>query len=298
LSADIKTDNVSGAVGLVQRADIGWVHDVTYDHMEGREIKGTSDWANYSTVIDIPEDCDNFYIAGYLEEKGKAWFKNFKLEEVSKDVPTTGKHGLLSKEPKKKTVSRYDKKDTDKAPVNPSFDDKRTGTDSVNKDSPFGWYLGGTAPKNYKLSLETSNASSGSSKCASMQSIKLDAEEFGTLMQTIDAEKYRGKRMRLGADIKTKDADSAALWMRIDGESGETLGFDNMDNRRIKGTSDWTRYECVLDVPADSEFIAFGVLMEVGQVWFTNVTLEEVSQDVKSTNMERNRPLNMDFEED
>jgi len=39
--------------------------------------------------------------------------------------------------------------------------------------------------------------------------------------------------------------------MRIDKETTQ-LAFDNMENRAIKGTTDWLKYDVVLDIPKDA----------------------------------------------
>jgi hypothetical protein len=107
-----------------------------------------------------------------------------------------------------------------------------------------------------------------------------------TLAQTVPfgAEVYRGKRLRLSADVKAEAvADWAGLWLRVDGPSG-TLGLDNMLGRPIRGTSDWTSYAIVLDVPRDSVGIAFGILLAgAGQVWLDDVRFEVVGPDVPTT---------------
>jgi hypothetical protein len=54
-------------------------------------------------------------------------------------------------------------------------------------------------------------------------------------MQVFRADDYRGKRLRLSGYVKAEKIDQwAGLWMRIDGEN-KTLGFDNMENRGIRG---------------------------------------------------------------
>ena len=59
-----------------------------------------------------------------------------------------------------------------------------------------------------------------------------------------------------------------------------------MQNRPIKGTSDWTRYEIVLDVPQNAAAIAFGIrLRGKGQVWLDDVQFAIVGPDVPTTNM-------------
>lgn len=167
---------------------------------------------------------------------------------------------------------------------------------------PKGWHPAGSHPKSYEMGLCADTCHSGT-RCARIQSIEKSVAGFGTLMQMVDAGSFLNKRMKLGAQIKTENVDWAALWMRIDGENGKALGFDNMQKNPIKDTTDWHYYECVLDVPEASKFIAFGVLLSArGKVWFTNVALEAVSNDTETTD---NReilsngalPINLKFEE-
>jgi hypothetical protein len=126
---------------------------------------------------------------------------------------------------------------------------------------------------------------------------------FGTLMQMFKANNYRNKRMRLSAMTKSEGIDHwAGLWMRVDGpERGKYLAFDNMQNRPIKGTTDWQKYMVVLDIPQESVHIAFGILLDgKGQIWFSNIEFEEVGTDVPVTSSDKNgeypdKPENLDF---
>jgi len=298
LSADIKTEKVSaGNAGLTFRADIGWKHSVTSDYSTGREIAGTTNWTNHNCVIDIPEKSENFYIGGWMNGKGKSWFKNFKVEEVGKEVATTGPDGSLVKAAKK-VASNYEKSNYSQKPVNLKFNDKRNSENTAHKNVPFGWFVGDMEDPCYEVKTELRDITKGGGKCVVFSSIKPSENGFGTFMQMIDAKLYRGKRMRFSADIKTRDAKQAALWMRIDGPHGVTLGFDNMDNRPIGKNTDWKRYSCVLDVPKESQNIALGMLMVSGNCCFSNMAFEEVSAEVPSTCMTVFQPVNMSFEED
>ena len=77
-----------------------------------------------------------------------------------------------------------------------------------------------------------------------------------------------------------------------------------MNDRKITGTTSWTKYEIVLDVPSNAFKLAYGVLLdETGQVWFDNVTFEIVSDKVKTTGSinggtspVQNEPTNLNFE--
>ncbi len=110
----------------------------------------------------------------------------------------------------------------------------------------------------------------------------------GTLRQSFQADSVRGHRLRFRAFVYTKlDEGTAGLWMRVDGPGvQEVLAFDNMNLRPITGYTPWRPYEVVLDVPAQSSVIAFGLLVEGrGQVWLDDVQLEVVRSAVPSTDM-------------
>jgi serine/threonine-protein kinase len=148
-------------------------------------------------------------------------------------------------------------------------------------DYPRGWGGGG---KDYELARDTEVKHGGTASGA----IRATAEAkdgFGTFTQGIQAEKYRAKRVRLAGWIK---ADSVAgwsgLWMRVDGKERAALAFDNMSDRAVKDTSDWTQFQVVLDVPDAAEQIYFGCLLAgKGKVWVDDLSLEIVGNDVAAT---------------
>lgn len=158
---------------------------------------------------------------------------------------------------------------------------------------PNGWHKAGSDPQNYEMSVDATMKHSGKTG-AHVKSIGDKAEGFGTLMQTFKADNYRGKRLRMSAWMKTEKADSAQLWMRLDGAK-RSLGFDNMDNRAAKGTTDWKKYEVTLDVPESTVNIAFGVLVNgKGQAWVDDFQFEIVGNDVPATNMLSPEDMNRD----
>ncbi len=66
----------------------------------------------------------------------------------------------------------------------------------------------------------------------------------------------------------------------------QMLGFDNMDNRAVKGTTEWQKYEIILDVPENAVGIAFGSFVSgKGQAWVDDFQLKVVGKDVPSPNM-------------
>ena len=125
---------------------------------------------------------------------------------------------------------------------------------------------------------------------------------FGTMMQAIDASEYRGKRLRLSSYVKSKGVENwAGVWMRVDGpEQSRSLAFDNMNDRPIKGTKDWTRCDIVLDVANEATGIAFGILVNgPGTVWLDDVKFEVVTTAVPTTGTRQGvakKPANLNFE--
>lgn len=161
-----------------------------------------------------------------------------------------------------------------------SLTDGRVLTDDALK----GWLRAGDRPQNYEMRLDKSTKHGGQAS-AHIKFMADKPEGFGTLMQSFKADVYRGQRLRMSAWMRTEEADSAQLWLRLDGAKGMG-GFDNMGNRRVTGATDWKKYELTLDVPAETVGIAFGVLvLGKGQVWVDDFTFEVVGTDVPSTNM-------------
>jgi len=172
---------------------------------------------------------------------------------------------------------------------------------SVMAKIPAGWIIAGSDPKDYEFSRDETTAASG--KFSASIDAKSGANGFGTLMQMIDADNYRGGRWKLTGYLRTNDATRAQMFMRVEGLDHKVVSSDNMDSRPVTGTSDWTSYEIVLDVPADSVDIAFGFLLaQGGTVWGDNFRLEKVDSTVpvtSTTTAASSRPkdpVNTDFE--
>lgn len=172
-----------------------------------------------------------------------------------------------------------------------------------NSQLPKGWFPAGNKPAEYEMGIDHTVFQNGHSS-AFIKSKNTTSNGFGTLMQTISAKKYLGKRMQLSGYIKSDDVKGwSGMWMRIDGENNQELGFDNMQTRAIKGTTNWKEYKIVLDVPSNSKAINYGVLLNgQGEVWFDNFMLKEVDNSVPVTNMTKERelpdkPVNLNFEE-
>ena len=85
--------------------------------------------------------------------------------------------------------------------------------------------------------------------------------------------------MLLTGFVRTEETDGqgAGLWMRIDGRNRNVVGFDNMNSRPILGTKEWTQYKIEMEVPENSTYITFGVLLKGGGIaWADDFAIETI----------------------
>jgi hypothetical protein len=79
LSADVKSDHLSGWAGLWMRADKDTKH-VAFDNMQNRAIRGTQGWQHYEVVLDIPDDATSVHFGALLVGAGEMDVSGFKLD--------------------------------------------------------------------------------------------------------------------------------------------------------------------------------------------------------------------------
>jgi hypothetical protein len=170
---------------------------------------------------------------------------------------------------------------------------------------PSGWFPAGSKPKSYAMGIDPGSGQDGKN-AATIKSLDSKITGFGTLMQQCMPGQYKGKRVRMTGMIRSENVTGwAGMWFRVDqANSRESLAFDNMGDRPIKGTTAWTTYEIVLDVPANASMLAYGTLLDgTGQVWFDNLKFEIVDESVPTTGRDGVKnaatltvPTNLDFE--
>jgi C-terminal processing protease CtpA/Prc len=100
---------------------------------------------------------------------------------------------------------------------------------------------------------------------------------FGTIIQSVDATPYRGRKVRLTSSIRTAvdgEGNQGQMWLRVDRASGGRGFFNNMGDRPVT-SSEWGDYEIVGEIADDAEWIVFGCfLLGMGQVWVDDFRLE------------------------
>jgi len=173
----------------------------------------------------------------------------------------------------------------------------------VTPKAPKGWFKNGSANDLYEVGVDENNSWGGMPSAYAKSTGAADGK-FGGMMQTISAEAFRNQRVRLTGWVKTEDATNGGhLWLRIDGqEPGRQLGFDNMNGRAPKGTTDWQEHSIVLDVPSDAGRVNYGFFVSgQGKMWVNGVTITPVGADVPTTNMMKppadlpKTPVNLGF---
>ncbi len=174
---------------------------------------------------------------------------------------------------------------------------------------PEGWTLRGST-NDFEVTVDNAVFSQGKHSVCLKSKVSAP-KNFINLLQAVRADDYRGKRLRLSAQVKVQGtAPETQLWMRIDTATRYSVSFDNMADRLIRPSAEWKKYEIVLDVPADALNLTFGVtLAGNGQAWADDFQLEPVSASIpvtkpinpapaarKSEAAAQRKPVNLDFE--
>ncbi|MGH3420902.1 MAG: hypothetical protein ACRDOD_15115, partial [Streptosporangiaceae bacterium] len=114
---------------------------------------------------------------------------------------------------------------------------------------PAAWRMTGNRRADYEAGLLPGVSYDGD-RVARLR-LRADVAEpagFGALVQTIGAPRYLGRRVCFSAMLKATGVTNwAGLWLRVDGVNS-TLVLDNMEDRPLSGTTDWTPASIVLDV--------------------------------------------------
>ena len=143
--------------------------------------------------------------------------------------------------------------------------DFNLGFEQVSDNRPKGWKDFGDT--DFDLNIDSKTAQNG--KNSAVIEYHGNGEGFKAWAMSIPAD-FEGKTIKLTGHIKTQNVNTgyAGLWMRID----PSLGFDNMGNRGITGTTDWKKYEISLPFKSgDAQKIVFGGLLTgKGKMWIDN----------------------------
>jgi C-terminal processing protease CtpA/Prc len=141
--------------------------------------------------------------------------------------------------------------------------------------SPEGWnYVSGkVSTTGYLTQLDSLVKHSGSYSTVLQK--KQPGEGFGVFSYTIP-KTFEGKTISLVGYIKTEEVANgfAGMWLRLDGEDGQSIALDNMANQGLNGTKDWKKYSISLPYNTDAvRIIVGGLLVGDGKAWFDDLEL-------------------------
>ena len=157
---------------------------------------------------------------------------------------------------------------------------------------PSGWWVTGDAAENYECGRDPAYLVDNlpSAIIRSRPSALISDKSFATLMQTVSANEYRGKRVSMQADLRATNCQGiVTLWLRADGpQEGKFLAFDNMEGRAVdgplKGSGEWTKRSIVLSIPKLTEVLAYGFFLRgSGTAHMANLKIEIVDNSVPET---------------
>jgi hypothetical protein len=149
---------------------------------------------------------------------------------------------------------------------------------------PAAWHITGDRRPDYEAGLLPGVSYDGDRVAQLRLRPAVEPSGFGALVQTIGAPRYLGRRVCFSAMLKaTGVTDWAGLWLRVDGSNG-TLVLDNMEDRALHGTTDWTQASIVLDVAEQAKILLFGALVSgAGAIDLTRLRFEEADPDMPVT---------------
>ena len=147
---------------------------------------------------------------------------------------------------------------------------------------PLAWTKGGATPEDYTATIDHAVYRSGRAS-AQLRSRVPTASTFGTLTQRVRSDSLKNVRMGVSAWLRTREAQGANIFVRVDGAVAG-LDFANTADNPVSGTAEWTRRELVVDVPDDAFGVTFGLILNgTGTVWLDDVALDVVSSATPRT---------------
>lgn len=158
---------------------------------------------------------------------------------------------------------------------------------------PSAWHRTGSHARDYEVGLLPETVTYNGNRVAQLRLRSGISEPtgFGALIQSIAATRYLGRRVRFSATVRTHEVSGwAGLWLRVDGP-GSTLVLDNMEDRPVRGNTDWTPAEIVLDVAENATKLHFGALLDgAGAMDIARPRFEEASDSAPTKTWQQQLP--------
>ncbi len=143
---------------------------------------------------------------------------------------------------------------------------------------PSGWYMPTFSEKNnYNSEISSENPASGK-YCLKLYIDSVPSQDiYGSVMQSIDAEPYRGKKIRFRAAVRVElkgDSSTGHLWVRAHRKDDQNGFFDMMEDRPIV-LGNWEFYEITGEIDENADKINFGLMLKgAGKAWIDAASFE------------------------
>ncbi len=135
----------------------------------------------------------------------------------------------------------------------------------------------------------------------SLECMAPSTKRSALVSQRVRADAYIGQRYRFSALVKTENAEAAAgIGIMENAANGQRVW--NCLSNPVPGTTDWKRYEYVLDIVPTSTTLEFGALLDGrGKVEVSDLRFEPVDKSIPvsrpyfDTLRLREKPVNLNF---
>jgi len=211
-STVLRADSAAPGASSWLRIDGDNSRQIALENNSQRALRGTVDWTEQVTELDVPEDAQRIWFGLLLIGDGTVHARDVSVRVVDRIV------------------------------------------------APLTWYtnrVGGTSP--FYLVTDTAGGGHGVTLERMAGGSMMD-NEFGTATAIAPAPSLGGRRVTVRAMMRTRDASAATLWVRAEG-GGRTLALENNMARPVTGTTEWTEKTAIVDFPAGTERVAYGLLL-------------------------------------
>lgn len=186
-------------------------------------------------------------------------------------------------------------------------------------DALHGWMIFGypVNPKAYEIHFDPSTTFNGKNSLAitlhdaepAQQESFIKERMLSVTHEGFLAAGYRGQRLQMTTYVKAEDVKRANFHLAIIGPNVEpnnvrtTQHMTSTHLHPVEGSSDWTRYELVIDVPENANSIQVSFSMEGhGKIWLDSIRFAAVDKTVPLTGTRVIPPLreaeNLNFTND
>lgn len=182
------------------------------------------------------------------------------------------------------TFAQMGVKDTKPDTLNFGFEKVSDG-----KSLPDKWHIMSPNAKQYQVLIDKHDGHSCNSSIFIASVDTASSPNSAGVGYSIPA-KYAGKEITVKAWMKTADMKGClALMLAIYDADGNTVQFENLQKKKLKGSNDWKQYSVTLPLPAQAQLIHFGpILVGKGKLWTDDVELFVDGTPIQNTRLKPN----------